>query len=149
MAPRIETAHFRLMAFLLDSSFVIAAHRSRSDTPITARFRELISLQQAAINEVVRFECLVGCRNDDEMRRTEQALRAIDLLAIDRVVWALAIELGSRLRRIGVAGPLPDVMIAATAIRHSAVLLHIDSDFETIAQHSDLRTESYLDVPYA
>ena len=44
----------------------------------------------------------------------------------------------------GVNVPYTDILIAASAIKEKAVLLHADSHFDTIAKHSELKVESLV-----
>jgi predicted nucleic acid-binding protein len=88
----------------------------------------------------------MGYRSEDDAARFSHELDALEFLALDRPVWNETWSLGTRLKRVGLTKGFPDILIAATAIYHNAILLHADSDFEAIAQHSDLRTESYLDA---
>lgn len=98
-----------------------------------------------AINDVVRIEVLLGYRDRDEFEQVADELEGLVLLPLSRPVWDCAADLGFTLKRRGISIPLPDLLIAATAIHYDATLLHADSDYETIAQHSGLRTESHRD----
>lgn len=89
-------------------------------------------------------ELLVGCRTRREFAELEAQLSGLRTFEINSEVWNTTAELGFQLRNKGIAIRLPDLIIAATAIVNRVTLVHMDSDFETIAQHSDLRTESYL-----
>jgi len=86
----------------------------------------------------------MGYRDEGEAAAVALELDALQTLPLTRPVWDRAIALGRRLNSIGLKKGLPDLLIAATAIHYEATLLHADSDFEDIAQHSGLRTESYL-----
>jgi len=133
--------------FLQDTSFWILANRRRGPEDARARFRELLATGQLAINEMVRLEILLGYKTRDDVSLISDELESLRLLPTSRDVWNGAERLGFDLQRAGVRSLIPDLVIAATAIHHNATLLHADSDFERIAQHSDLRTESHLDSP--
>lgn len=106
---------------------------------------ELLRAGSVSLTEMVRFEVLAGYRDEHEMGAASFELTALDFLEMNRAVWDEARVLSNRLKRASLPKGLPDLLIAATAIHYDAVLLHADSDFEIIAQHSDLKTESYLE----
>jgi predicted nucleic acid-binding protein len=130
--------------FLIDTSFWIPIARRQPRRELVDRFRDLLLARLAATNEIVRLEVLMGSKNLEEKRNSEDQLQALHLLQITAPVWSMSSELGFKLMRAGLPTGIPDLIIAATAIHYEATLLHADSDFETIAQHSELRTESYL-----
>lgn len=73
------------------------------------------------------------------------ALAGLVYLPTVRRTWDLAVDLGFDPRREGIVVATSDLLIAASAIEHGAVLVHADSGFERIAARSDLRTEGYAD----
>jgi len=107
---------------------------------------QLVSEDSAATNALIRTEVLVGCRNPEDYERVSVRMQALQSLPLENFVWERASRLGFDLRRVGLSVGVSDLVIAATALHNQATLLHMDSDFELIAQHSDLRTESYLDI---
>lgn len=130
--------------YLLDTSFLVAFLRRNAPPRVLTRTTELVTEGLAAISGMVRMEILVGCRAPDDYDRVSARLGALSALEMDDETWHLGGRLGFDLRRAGVTIGVADLSIAATAIRHDAVLVHMDSDFERIARHSNLRTESYL-----
>ena len=71
-------------------------------------------------------------------------LGLLQLLPLSDKIYDDAAHLGYRLRRSGVTVPVVDLVVAAAAMEHNAVVVHLDSDYELIARHSTLRTESHL-----
>lgn len=108
--------------------------------------KELIGSGGAAVNETIELELLVGCRTDEEFNLVRRNLAGVNRMQIQRTTWDIADSLGFDLRRKGVTTSVPDLLIAASAIEHDATLLHADRDFDRIAEHSDLRVESYVDA---
>ena len=88
---------------------------------------------------------LVGCRTPEEYTTNDQRFRGLVQLPIEQAIWEAAAGLGFALRRRGVTSALPDLLIAASALEHDAIVVHADTDFDRIAQHSDLRVESYTE----
>lgn len=131
--------------FLLDSTVWI--HLNRRDPPerLASRAKQLIAADLAAYNQVIRSEILVGCRDDQEYWTNNRQIGALRELPLHQSIWDAAAGLGFALRRRGVTAGLPDLLIAASALEHDAIVVHADTDFDTIASHSDLRVESYAE----
>jgi predicted nucleic acid-binding protein len=132
--------------YLLDSSIWITVLRSRPPEAIARRFSDLVRSGHAAINEVVRLEILIGFGTETEMERVRRVLSGMQFLRLAESTWGLAATLNLQLRGVGVTIALPDLLIAASAIEHNSILIHQDSDFDRIAQHSGLRVESFVGV---
>ncbi|MDO8617039.1 MAG: PIN domain-containing protein [Dehalococcoidia bacterium] len=129
--------------YLLDSSILVVAERKNPPQALLDRISPLIRARTAAVNEIVTLEVLVGYRTQEQLSTARSRLRTLIQLPITVATWDQAADLGFALRRSGVVVNLPDLIIAASAIEHDAVLLHADSDFDLIAQNSQLRVESY------
>ena len=109
------------------------------------RVRAILAQRGAATNEAIKLELLVGCRTAEEYKSLGDRLVGILQLPVRTSTWKAAAALGFRLRRGGLVVSFPDLIIAASAIEHDAVLLHADRDFDRIAANSDLRVESHAD----
>lgn len=132
--------------YLLDSSIWITVLRRNPPQAIAHRFNDLMGSSRAVINEVVRLEILMGYGTEAELNRVQGRLAGMPLFRLAESTWALAARLNLQLRSAGVTTSLPDFLIAATAIENSAVLVHMDSDFDRIARHSILKVESFVGV---
>ncbi len=91
-------------------------------------------------------ELLGGTKTPKEFDRLERDLAAPHALEIDEEVWKKAAEINFTMARAGAAVPTADCVIAATAIRHGALLAHCDDHLDRIARKSHLRVESYVHV---
>lgn len=129
---------------LLDSSILIRVLRKVGPPEIDERVSELVAQREAAINGAIRAEVLVGCKSPADFDKIDRWLDALEYFDITAQTWTSAARLGFDLRRAGVAVGLPDLIIAASAIDHQAVLMHADSDFDRIAARSKLQVESLL-----
>jgi predicted nucleic acid-binding protein len=129
---------------LIDSSIWIPAMRPRGNANFLAVTRDLIERELAAINGTILLELLVRARDPEQFAALREHLGGIRNLATTQLTWDIAAELGFRLYRAGFPTAVPDLTIAASAIEHGVVLVHADSDFDRIAQHSDLKVESYV-----
>jgi len=108
------------------------------------RLVELIVADAAATNGIILGEVLIGCRTKEQFQRVRRQMGALTRLGVTEKTLESAAILGFDLRRAGVVVNLPDLVIAASAIEHGAMLMHADSDFDLMAQHCDLKVESYV-----
>jgi predicted nucleic acid-binding protein len=115
--------------YLIDTSVWIHALVRR--TPITRthqRVAELIEAKLATTTPIVRLELLRGARDRAAYVRIQQTLAPLAQLPLDDATIGDAAELGFSLRREGVVVPTTDLLIAASAIRAGAILVHLDAD---------------------
>jgi predicted nucleic acid-binding protein len=79
-------------------------------------------------------ELLDSTRNAEELARTRLDLSTLAYL---EMTPAAERDLGGTMAALALRGhhrpPIPDLMLAAIAQSHSAVVLHYDADFERIA----------------
>ncbi len=129
---------------LIDTSVWIAALRPGGSAVARQEIEQLLATSRAATTPVVVLELLSGTRSAREFRELKEELEALQQLELTRPAWERAYRLGYDLRRAGLTLPTLDVLIAALAVEHDCLLLHVDRHFEQIAQHSPLRTRSLL-----
>jgi len=129
---------------LIETSVWVKFLRRRPHAVLQQQVSGLIGSGEAAINSIVRLELLLGTRDRRSFEGIADELSGVTDLTIVARTWDIAADLGYQLRRLGLPTAIPDLVIAASAIEHDIVLLHADSDFDRIAQHSDLRVESYV-----
>ncbi len=85
-------------------------------------------------------ELLQGCRDEREWSLLASYLNSQDYLELSAEAWQQAARIYFDLRRTGrtVHSPV-DCCIAQAALEHDVLLLHRDTDFETIARIRPLR----------
>ena len=111
-----------------------AWEQARYDKRARLRLHELREAGQLAVCLVSLAELLYSARNADELSRLRLDLSSLPYLhmtpaaeqRLADVIAALALHGQHRT-------PIPDLMLAAIAHAHSAVVLHYDSDYERIA----------------
>jgi len=118
--------------FLLDKS----AHEvARRDVEARRRFETMAVTGVLATCAIVELEILYSARNPTDHQRLKTYLR-------DQCVWlettddtlSAAVDLQEAMLRAGMhRKPIPDLIIAAVAQAHDAVLVHYDRDFDDIA----------------
>ena len=98
------------------------------------RIDRLAASGRAATCLPVALEQLYSARNQKDFTSRREALDLLVWLPITPAVENQAIETMAKMAETGQHRvPLPDVMIAATALVHGATILHYDRDFEQIA----------------
>lgn len=104
--------------------------------PVAAVLSPLVEAGLVATCWMVDLEMLYSVRNGPEHDRTRSERRGLEWLSMRDEVGDRAIEVQGELARRGRhrGVPLPDLVIAATAERHGATVLHYDADFDTIAE---------------
>ena len=127
-----------LTVILVDTSAWIEFLRN-TGTTVCHVVDELLA-EEIAVCDAVRMEVLAGARDESHLvslRRLLARAVVIPTLAAD---YDDAAALYRRCRRQGeTVRRLIDCLIAATAIRAGAPILHHDADFDVLARHTELR----------
>ena len=126
--------------YLLDKS---AWEQRRYDERARARVRQLRESARLAVCVVTMAERLYSSRNVDEMDSDHAQLVQLQFLAMTPIAEQQVVL---TLKALAAKGqhrgrPIPDVLIAAIAHAHGAVVLHYDHDFELIAAVTGQRQE--------
>jgi predicted nucleic acid-binding protein len=132
---------------VVDSSALIEYYRPKGDPHVRAAVAEAIASDEVAVNGIIRVEILGFAPSEVERRRLASDFEAFHSLRLGDADFDLACRLGFDTRRRGHTVPATDLIIAASALRTGAPLLHVDAHFDRIAEVSDLvvverRTES-------
>lgn len=111
-------------------------------SPVHLRLRKLIANEGDLVTtEVVMMELLAGETAPEGVTRLRRLLGRFELLPVEGLAdYEAAAELYRRCRTGGeTIRNLTDCLIAAVAVRHGAILLHRDQDFDVIARHTPLQ----------
>ena len=128
------------MTLLLDTSLWIDFTRNRSPAPLKQFIAPFVLDPQAHLAEPVRFEMLRSAR-PDETRQLKAQFDTLPTLSTPADLWQRAIDLGQACRQIGQTVLSLDLLVAAVALHHNALLVSFDADFEAIASVSELRLQ--------
>ncbi|GEM_PF-308216 len=128
------------MFTLIDTSLWSDFTRARSPQFLKGFIAPYILSRAAHIAEAVRFELLRHATAEEARQLTAQ-LDTLPVLATPADIWARAALLGQACRRRNVTAGSIDLLVAATAIHHSAELVTFDADFSAIATASALRVK--------
>jgi predicted nucleic acid-binding protein len=118
------------VATLFDTSAVAAYVRRRSPhEQVVQVARAELAAGGAVLSVVSAAELLIGARDEAGGARLKTLIEALTVVPVDLTVGMMAGELGAYARRRGATIPLPDLLIAATALRLELPVLTVDSDF--------------------
>jgi len=131
---------------LIDTSVWLFALKKDFHPAIKKRVEELLLEGDVAINGMIELELLGGARSEKEYSRLKSRLEALYYVEAERSLWYLASKFSFDLKRKGMSIPYPDIFIAASALKEGAVLIHADSHFDLIAEHTDLKVESLVSL---
>ena len=96
--------------------------------------------QDIAVCDVVRMEVLAGARDEAHLLSLRRLLARAAIIPTLAADYEDAAALYRRCRRQGeTVRRLIDCLIAATAIRAGATILHNDADFDALARHTELQ----------
>ncbi|MFJ3277109.1 PIN domain nuclease [Streptomyces halstedii] len=125
--------------YLIDKS----ALARRGKSAVRARLDVLDRDGLLAVCAPTEYEVLYSARRKPEALRLRTLLRGFDYLPCDDEVFEQALAIQALALNAGFhrALSMADVLIAATAERHGATVLHYDGDFDMIASVSGLRAE--------
>lgn len=130
----------RLPMYLADTSALLRLHVPA----VAARLNPLILQGTVGRCGPIDLEMLRTAQSSAEFRVMRKAReQAFPLLQLDQTEVDAAIDLQQALEdnHFHRGAKLPDLLIAAVAIRHNVTVLHYDSDYDNIAQVSALQAE--------
>jgi predicted nucleic acid-binding protein len=117
--------------YLADKSAYARMHLE----PVRERLAPLLTHGLVATCPLVDLEILFSCRSPDEYESVLLERAGLERVEIEPADWDAAVGVQRALAAAGrhrVAG-IPDLLLAAVALRHRLVLLHYDQDFDAIA----------------
>lgn len=123
---------------LIDTSVWIKLFRDDSED-FKQSLIKTINNQDYCLSRFSQTELLQGCLNEQEWSKLNSYLKTQDYLEPSTESWTVAARIYYDLRRQGITvRNTIDCCIAASAIEHNLLLLHIDRDFEAIAKGTSL-----------
>jgi predicted nucleic acid-binding protein len=125
-----------------DSSALIEYYRRGGSPAVQEAVAAAISADALAFNGIIFVEVVGFAADERERRALLASFGAFRRLALDDEDFDLAASIGFDLRRHGRTVPATDLIIAASAIRARAELLHVDDHFDEIARVSALSSRN-------
>jgi predicted nucleic acid-binding protein len=127
---------------LVDTSAWIEFLRD-TGSPVCLRVDHVLA-EEIAVCDPIRMEVLAGARTDEHLRDLRGLFARAATIPTGPIDYEAAAALHRTCRHHGqTVRKLIDCLIAAVAIKASVPILHADSDFETLARHTQLRVDSY------
>ena len=123
---------------LIDTSAWLFALKKDFHPVIKERIEQLLVESYVAICGIIALELLGGAKSEKEYLRLKSRLDALYYIEADKVLWDLSSKLAFDLKRKGISIPYADIVIAASALKEEAILVHADSHFDSIADHTVL-----------
>lgn len=120
------------MKVLVDSSVWIPFLRGHAGLPVEVS--DAMSEGTSHLCPVVWVEVFRGVRGKREERIARELAELCPSLPMDDVTWEEAARLGQAASQSGLNCPLADVLIAACAKRHKAVLIHDDKHLKALME---------------
>jgi predicted nucleic acid-binding protein len=128
---------------LVDTSVWICFFARRGYPDIKKALSLLLEEDRAAIAGPIMIEIVQGARSAEEKENIRKWIKGLHWLPVTDDVWYNAAEMSFALRRKGVTTSAIDTLIAALAVEYDCSLLHLDSHFDLIARHWDLKCYSW------
>ncbi len=128
---------------LVDSSVWIYYYRPSGPEKIKETIKEAISSDLVAINGIISVEILSGISKKEDFNKVSSDFKGFHFLSLDEEIFVDASALGSSLRRKGITIPATDLIIASSAIKADYTIYHIDSHFDTLADHVSLKAINF------
>ncbi len=118
--------------FLADKSAFEQQRHSRAADGMLSALADDGSLY---MTEIVALEILYSARGPVDYERRWDRMASIPWLHLTQAVAARALDIQRRLASSGLhRRPIPDLLVAATALENEATVLHYDRDFDRIAR---------------
>ena len=126
---------------LIDTSAWIEFFRD-TGSPICQRVDDLLA-SEIATCDAVRMEVLAGARDEQHLQQLRRLLARASTLPTEPVDYDAAAALYRTCRQRGhTVRKLIDCLIAAAVIRGNVPVLHMDGDFDILAQHTTLQVDA-------
>ena len=126
------------MTYLADKSALVRL----IEPSVADRLGRLIDEDEIVTCGMVDLEILFSARNGEDFERVLRAQQGFRRVPITDDVFNQAIALQRALAAKGKhRRPIPDLIIAATALLADVTVLHYDNDFDVIAEVCDLHHE--------
>lgn len=126
---------------LIDTSAWVEFLRD-TGSPVCHRVDTLLE-GYVAICDAIRMEVLAGARDEQHLHQLRRLLARATVLPTGPIDYDRAAALYRQCRSEGErVRKLIDCLIGAVAIRGGTAILHLDTDFEVLARHTELRVEA-------
>ena len=130
---------------LIDTSVWIGFFSKTGFPQIKEQLKKLLDNNAVATAGPIVLELLQGCRSGKERRTISEHLEGIHWLSTEDQHWFQAGEMANDLRQQGITVSAMDALIAILAQTYKCQLMHLDQDYEHIAEYTDLSLFKIID----
>jgi len=107
-------------------------------------FQEARARHTICVTGIVRLEMMMGASSWTELLNLQLLFSNLPAVEPTGGTWDEAGRLCMRMKAKGFNLKGPDLLIASVAIENNLTLVHADRDFDPLAEHEGLKTESLL-----
>lgn len=130
--------------FLVDSSIFIEYYRLKGSPVIRAALESAIDADLVAVNGLIQVEVLGYVSAQANFPILLQDFKDFYWFDLQEIDFDCATEIGHFLRRKAITIPATDLIIAASAMRADAAVLHTDGHFDMMARYFNLKSRNLL-----
>jgi len=129
---------------LVDSSVWIRITGHNVSPRISDYFEATRAIHRLCSTGMVRLEVMLGAQSWNELLDLQLLFAGLAVFEPDARTWDDAGRLAHRMKSKGFHLLAQDLLIASVALENNLTLVHADRDFEPLAEHEGLKTESLL-----
>ena len=133
-------------AVLIDSSVWIRIFRKSVSEQLAKEVDLLIDEQRVAIVPIINLEVLSGASTAEDFLNLKNSFQGLVWFQFNDEIWDISSEWAFELRKSGNSVPLADILIAVTAYKNDAMVLHADKHFDFISSKYPVETRNCLNL---
>lgn len=132
------------MNLLVDSSVWVRITGRRMSLRFEENFEAARTRHRIYSTGMIRLEVMLGAESWNELLELQLLFSGFAEVEPRAGTWDEAGRLARRMKEKGFRLLAQDLLIASVALENNLTLVHADSDFESLAEHEGLKTESLL-----
>ncbi|MDF1553503.1 MAG: PIN domain nuclease [Deferrisomatales bacterium] len=129
---------------LVDTSVWVSFFRKSGGSAVQTIVQDALLEGRVVTCWVVQAELLVGTRTVGGFERLNALFSNLVHIPMGESLWDAVARLGFELRRKGLTVPLPDLLIAQSALAGGCELWHADRHYEAMSSQVTLANRSFL-----
>ena len=133
-------------AVVIDSSVWIRIFRESVSEDLAKEVDLLIGERRAAIVPIINLEVLSGASTTQDFFNLKRSFHGLTWFMFDDKIWDISAKWAFELKRTGISVPIADILIAVTAYKNGALVLHADKHFDFIASKYPVETRNCLNL---
>ena len=118
---------------VIDSSVWIRIFRESVAEDLAKEVDLLVGEKRVAIVPIINLEVLSGASSTQDFLNLKHSFHGLTWFRFDDEIWDISANWAFELRKAGTSVPLADILIAVTAYKNDAMVLHADRHFDFIS----------------